>query len=345
MEAPTESNAERKLQHTRTFVDRVALVIIGICLGAGCIELAMWSIYDQPWYDKLTGEQADTSTKGYTRNRFGLRNAPYPIPPPEGSKRTLVFGDSFTFGLGVKNDRYIFPYLLEFMLNERLQGVDADSFHVMNAGIPGSLTGAWLDLWKKMGTAYDPDLVLIVFFLRDGTLTHSIPQFFGVIQEEITERNRISLLYQGSYTYRRIRDNLDRKNVGARYTQAFHDSYFGDESQTKEWRAAQENLLELRDLAVASGAKVAFAIFPVLVELNEHYPFKAICDLLESFARENDMPVLNLLPSYLGHRSDRLWVSSFDQHPNAAGHVIAAEALFPFVSGLLVDSTQPRPQP
>jgi hypothetical protein len=196
-----------------------------------------------------------------------------------------------------------------------------------------------------MGSAYDPDLVLIVFFLRDGTRTHSIPQFFGVIQEEITERNRTSLLYQSSYTYKRIRDNLDRKEVGARYTQAFHDSYFGDESQTKEWREAQRNLLELRDLAVASGAKVAFVIFPVLVELNEKYPFKQICDLLGDFARENDLPVLDLLSAYLGHRSDRLWVSTFDQHPNAAGHIIAAEALFPFVSELLVDDVQSSATP
>jgi len=345
LEAPADSNAHQKRQNTRRFVDRATLLVIGIFAGVGCVELAMWSIYDRPWYDKLTSEQSDTSPKVYTRNAFGLRDNPYPIPPPEGHRRILVLGDSFTFGLGVRNDEQIFTHRLEVMLNEQLAASGVEHFHVMNGGIPGSLTGDWLRLWKRIGSRYDPDLVLIVFFLRDGTLTHSIPQFFGVIQKEITQRNRASWLYRSSYVYRRIRDNLDRKEVGTRYTRAFRDSYFGDESQTKEWRAAQKNLLELRDLARASGARVAFAIFPVLVELDDDYPFRAICDLLEQFARENDLPVLNLLPAFMGQRSDELWVSTFDQHPNAEGHRIAAEALFPFVAELVQNGVPPGVEP
>ena len=341
MESETEAKPAGARDGAFRITEQVALVIASICLGAGLVEAAMWSLYDRPWYDKLTGEQADTSPRDYTKNEFGLRDAPYPLPPPAGQRRILVLGDSFTFGLGVRDDRAIFPHLLEVQLNERLDLPGVESVHVMNGGIPGSLTNRWLALWKRIGNDYRPDLVLIVFFLRDGTKTHSIPDFFGVIQEEITQRNRKSLLYQSSFTWRRIRDNLDRQEVGARYTRRFRESYFGDESQTGEWRAAQSNLLEIRDRVRKSGAQVAMAIFPVLVELTDRYPFTPICDLLEKFARENDMPVLNLLPAFMGRQSDDLWVSTFDQHPNAEGHRIAAQALTPFVSELIAGVASP----
>ncbi|MCH2171026.1 SGNH/GDSL hydrolase family protein [Myxococcota bacterium] len=311
------------------------LVVISVLVGVGVLELVMWSMYDQPWYSKLTGEQADTSPDGYTRNNFGLRGPQIPPQRPDGEFRVLLLGDSFTFGLGERNDDNVFARIVERSLNSDYELPNGGSVRVLNGGIPGSLTDKWLKLWKRIGEEFDPDLVLLVFFLRDGTRTASIPEFFGVIEEEITRRNRDSLLYANSFIYRRIRDNLDRQDVGRRYTRRFQESYFGTEEQTEEWREAQRNLLEIRDLARASGAEVGFVVFPVLVELTEHYPFAKICELLEDFAVENDLPVKNLLPDYLGMDAPDLWVSTYDQHPNAAGHDVAAKSLTPFIADLL----------
>lgn len=327
--------------HSHPVAERIALLILGICLGAGVIEFTMWALYDEPWYLELTKEQADTSARDYRKNNFQLRDDPYPIPPPASHRRILLLGDSFTFGLGVHDDRAIFSERVERQLNRSYSLPDIEYFHVMNGGIPGSLTHRWLELWNKIGDVYQPDLVLIVFFLRDGTRTASIPDFFGVIQQEITQRNRASLLYQASYSYRRFRDNLDRREVGERYTQKFRDSYFGGEQDTEEWRFAQENLREIRDRVRATGAEVGFVVFPILVELNDRYPFLGIVELLEEYATANHMPVLNLLPAYMGKSGPALWVSSYDQHPNAAGHAIAAAEITPFAAELLGASRKP----
>lgn len=47
------------------------------------------------------------------------------------------------------------------------------------------------------------------------------------------------------------------------------------------------------------------------------------------------MPTHDLLPAFLGRDASRLWVSAWDQHPNAEAHAVAAQSLLPFVRGLL----------
>jgi len=96
-------------------------------------------------------------------------------------------------------------------------------------------------------------------------------------------------------------------------------------------------VLEIKKEAEALGARVGFVVYPILVDLAEgrDYPFQEICDLLEQFAVERGMPVLNLLPSVRGQKGPELWVSPLDQHPNEKAHAIAAEAVAPFVARLL----------
>ena len=162
---------------------------------------------------------------------------------------------------------------------------------VINGGIPGSLTQDWLDLWFRVGDRFDPDVVLVVFFLRDGTQMRSIPGFFGRIRKEITNRNRRSSLYQKSFLYRLLRDRIDQASITTSYTRRFQESFVGDWEQTREWRAAKRNLLQIRGLAERRSAVVGLVIFPMLVELNEDNPFRVICDEIEAFANDSKIPV------------------------------------------------------
>ena len=160
------------------------------------------------------------------------------------------------------------------------------------------------------------------------------------IRDEIAVRNRGSFLYRHFYLVRTIRDGLDRKSIGEKFTQGYLQSYFGNEDQTSEWRRAQANLLKLQELARERSIPVGFVIFPILLDLNEAYPFRQICDLLEEFATQHGFPVHNLLPAFMGEDAPNLWVSAGNQHPNSRGHRIAADSMFPFVKGLL-DSLPP----
>ena len=321
----------------RTLVARLGLMLLGTLIGVGLAELIARAAWSAPWYERLEDEQRPPPHL-YESNEYGLRDDDFVSPKPPGSQRVLVLGDSFTFGLGVEDRRRVFPELLEADLNAQAGG----GVDVLNGGNPGSLPHHWLKLWDLVAEAYDPDLVLLVFFLRDGTDTGYAPAFFKPIRDEIAQRNRESRAYQLSYLYRVLRDRRDRKNVAEKYTRRFDRAYFGSAEETAEWRRAQEDVIELQRRALQRGTRVGFVVFPVLAELDGTYPFRAICDLLVTFAERNRMPVHNLLPDYLGLAAADLWVSGLNQHPNARGHRIAADALLPFVRQLLA-APSPRP--
>ena len=313
----------------------LGLVCLQIALvGAGVEGLARLA-YRPPWYDRLIATQTESQARQYRKNADGLRDRDYG-PKAPGERRILVLGDSFTYGIGVDEDAP-FPRLLERELNEA-GGATSHRVEVLNGGIPGSLTTQWLSLLLRVQARFDPDVVLVVFFLRDGTRITLKEDFFDPIRAGIVERNRASGAYRHSYAYRMVRDRLDQKDVARAYIELFDRSYFGDPKETQEWTTAEQNIAEIRDRARRRGAAVGLVVFPVLVELDRPYPFERICEHVTRFGSANGLPTFDLLPAFRGRDATRLWVSPLDQHPNAEAHEIAARAMLPFVRGLLEQS-------
>lgn len=313
-----------------------------VALAEGVVR----ATYQAPWYEQLYQEQASNLNVDYRTNAAGLRDRDDPgASKGVAERRILVLGDSFTFGAGVSDDAAVFPELLERRINEDpLPGVE--KIQVLNGGLPGSLTQQWLELARGIGEQYQPDVVLVVFFLRDGTTTTSMGSFFEPVRDEIVARNQRSRLYRLSHLYRAIRDHKDRLLVADRYTREILDSYFGSGERTGEWGRAKQNLLALAQFAGERSAAFGLVIFPILVELDEDYPFEPVCDLLEAFAASNGIPVLSLLPAFRGQQAPELWVSGYDQHPNAKAHLIAANAILPFARTLLLSAeSRSAPQP
>ena len=90
----------------------------------------------------------------------------------------LVLGDSFTYGSGVPDESAPFPRVIE----RTLGGVE-----VLNGGLPASLPGQWLRLWRGAGRRFEPDAVVIVFFLRDGTRISSRGMFDEVRASDLVK--------------------------------------------------------------------------------------------------------------------------------------------------------------
>lgn len=315
----------------RTTVKILLASLLGVLLLEGGVRL----FYAEPWYQRLLEEQIGRQKKSYRRNRLDLRDRNYDEPKTSATRRVLILGDSFAHGSGVFDEDAIFPEVLEQRLNRdsRLPGVDR--VDILNGAIDGSLTSAWLELYREVEDSFDPDLVLFVFFLRDGTEIGSLGAFFGPIRHQIAERNEDSSWYRYCYLYRVVRDSQDRRDIQTAYIERFRRAYFGGSAETAEWRLARKNLLEIRRLAEARGARVGLVVFPVLVELAGDYPFQAICAEILRFCEEAGIPAMNLLDAYRGKQATELWVSSLDQHPNVEGHRIAADGIEPFLLELL----------
>lgn len=319
-------------------LQNLALLCFGLFWGLAVGEGISRILYTRPWYEQLVAEQVQPNdwTAAIQRNALGLRDRDYPTTKPVHGKRVLMLGDSFTYGSGVADNAAIFPRLLEKQLNAEFaeRGV---TIEVLNGGIPGSLTDDWVELLEKTKDAFQPDVIVVVFFLRDGTRTSAADSFFVPIRNEITSQNQNSFVYQNVYLYRLFTDARDRSYLSEKYAKALNESYLGNDLQTQEWRTAQFNIRKIKAMGEETNTKVGLVVFPLLAELNDRYPFKAVCDVIAKFGADNEIPTHSLLPAYLGMNAPDLWVSALNQHPNARGHEIAADALLPFIKQLLTE--------
>jgi len=93
-----------------------------------------------------------------TINSHGLRGPDRAYAKPEGVRRILILGDSYTFGYGVSDDE-TYPAFLE----TKLQAEPGD-FQVINMGVNAYGTDQEYLTLLKEGTNYDPDIVVLAFF-------------------------------------------------------------------------------------------------------------------------------------------------------------------------------------
>ncbi len=318
-------------------VRNFTVVIFGMLIGLVIAEGVSRITYTRPWYLSLLEEQNRNNSQILVRkNSFGLRDQDYPVVKPPNSKRVLILGDSFTFGVGVADDAAIFPELLEKQLNTEFaeQGM---TIEILNGGIPASLTNNWVDVLEHAKYLSKFDVILIVFFLRDGTRTFDIESFFNPIRNELEMKNQEAFLYQYSYLFRWYQDFRDRTYLSEKYSNALNEAYLGGHEQTQEWEIAKANILRIKATSEEIDARVGLVVFPVLAELNDNYPFKEIFEVIIGFSTENGIPTHSLLPAFMGRNEPELWVSSFDQHPSMLAHEIAANSILPFLRQLLKD--------
>ena len=100
-----------------------------------------------------------------TTDRRGFRGLrPHSLQKPEGTRRILILGDSFTFGVGVE-DEETFPAAAEAALNRGT--ATPDRYETLNAGCPGWGTENALAFWLERGRSLDVDLLVLAFFRND----------------------------------------------------------------------------------------------------------------------------------------------------------------------------------
>lgn len=107
---------------------------------------------------EFSGKYVTVST-----NKFGLRGKEISKAKPEKTKRILVLGDSYTFGVYVENYE-TYPWVLERFYNEDTRR--SDKIEVINAGYADGWSPdehyAWL---VNRGLEFQPDIIVYGFFI------------------------------------------------------------------------------------------------------------------------------------------------------------------------------------
>jgi hypothetical protein len=117
-----------------------------------------------------------------TTNRLGFRGREVPVPKSPGTRRVLVLGDSFPFGVGV-SDTDCFPVQTENLLNalpttETQRTASSPVWEVVNLGCPGWGTENELAFWQQKGRDLEADLLVVAFYKNDfsDNMRHSLFQ-------------------------------------------------------------------------------------------------------------------------------------------------------------------------
>jgi len=260
------------------------------------------------------------ATLTYRINSLGFRGPETTPEKPRGLFRIVGLGDSFTFGTGVRQED-VFLACLQDRLNA---GLDEARYEVLNLGIMGYDTRPEVELLKHYGLEFQPDLVVICFFLNDtgAASTHTVfnePAYIAKILPWWRKSSRLlDHLLSGFERKKEVATLL------AKYEASFEDGAEG-------WISAKAALRELKVLADQTPFKLMLTIFPVLYRLSDDYPFASIHAKIKTYTESLGIPTLDFQPAFEGYHGSELWVHPCNQHPNEVGHRIAGEALYRFI--------------
>jgi lysophospholipase L1-like esterase len=305
-----------------------------------------------PGFQGRITNQAEFDTAVAT-NREGLRG-PEVGPKPAGSLRILAIGDSFTFGVGARQDE-TWPARLE----KRMPNVQ-----VLNAGAPGFGVPDEVAWFEAHGAGLQPDLVVVAVFLAndlqdaspdqpkvavvDGSLV--VPGETGGLRRWLYYHSHLFRLLKSSVLEGRVRSLLGLKEPWATRELRAEFSLYGPELPEEIRKGAEATEAAVGRLA-SRGIPVAAVLIPSLPQVDARR-WTALLDrfgldpashdprrpnrLFRAIFERHGVPVLDLTDTFESavRQGQRIYYP-IDQHLTPAGYDLMARTIGDFLPGAL----------
>lgn len=240
-------------------------------------------------------------------NSSGFRGRERRITKPASASRVAFLGDSFTLGIGVRDDDTL-PAQFERAMRQRHPGLQA-----LNFGISDSSTPRQIELLENQVVRFQPDVVILVLFLNDvgrrGTT------------EFLTSGKMFARFRRRSFFLNALIGSFEAAHLHEEMVEHYRSGYFDGH---QGWEAVKAAIQKGRELSVARDFEWVVALYPVLYRLDEQYPFDEVHRAIARFCQSAHIPFVDLLDSLRGQRDLDLWVHRTDQHPNERAHALAA---------------------
>lgn len=279
----------------------------------------------------------------YKTNSLGLRDGEYSFQKPS-IHRILCLGDSITEGAAFSNDK-TYPKLIEKKLNSELSG---KHFEVINAGISDYGIEQECILLEKKGLRYNPNTVILGYYLNDGRgfvpskaiyneklenilneskflylLDRCIMKYKIKYQYKIWEKNRHGWIpFYEKGTWRINRDEryklieLAKRDWGLAWT---------DEG----WKRTEFFLRKILDSSKNHKFRLVVLALPVSVQLYADYDDKYMFipqEKLKEFCRDNDITFIDMLPILRKFKESDVY--SDQCHYTSFGLELVSQAVF-----------------
>lgn len=257
-------------------------------------------------------------------NSFGMRSAEPVAPGIDGICTIAVLGDSFTFGMSIDQEQ-IYPNILESAYRQRH---GEQSLQVLNFGVKGYGTREELLVLKYKALDWDPDLVIIGYYLNDPELRYpwNLQNYFRKPQW---------------WQYSNILRNLAKVREGRKILEIGGGDYFKylHFTEGEPWESVAADFREIGQLAKENDFPVLLVIFPhvTIADWPKNYLYAEIHAQVTREAEKHNFAVLDLFDAYSIHAAKNLIVEPGDAHPSPLGHSIAGTRIFSYIEdrGLL----------
>jgi hypothetical protein len=113
-------------------------------------------------------------------NALGMHDTEHSLQKPPNSYRVLMMGDSYIHAIQV-DEKYTAHQVLENYLKQ-LDPAQEIQFEVISGGVTGWGTGQQLIYYREQGRQFQPDLVLLMFFIGND-FENNLPGHVLTIQE------------------------------------------------------------------------------------------------------------------------------------------------------------------
>ena len=283
-------------------------------------------------------------------NSDGLRDREYG-EKANNTFRILLLGDSFTFDVG--NDlKDSYGRLLERKLNSYNTNI---KFEVVNAGVFGYDTIQELDLFMRLRKKYNPDLVLVQFYIND--VSQNYENFKKKYEKSISDRIKLIRFVRGIIKLLFLQNEFQISNS---LIEVIPRNFLSKQYSDKEiigWEVTEKILLEMRNQAESQKKKIAIIIIPqwgqiflnytyainksfltssikdfIKFEMNnmEKYNLNKPNEILKNFGNENNVTIIDPLPEFkrLSIKNENLYLLPINEHLNRKGNQVVADIIY-----------------
>ncbi len=333
-----------RTRRLRMFGARLALIGLGVAIGASLLEIAARMlglapgidpiVVDKPWASFVSSSNRTlryVPMPGRTGiNTYGIRDFEYPLEKPDDTFRIVVIGDSIAFGYCNPTEFLPIEKTFAKVLERDLASAPFAGqrrVEVINASVSGYDTLQEVEFLRVKGLAFEPDIVLVAYCLNDSEdSSEELDVFRGKeswhaigllgVQGAETLFLKSHLLRAIWYRLLRSRDETTSETPAA---------------GVADRRA--RGFDQLRALGYEEGFETVVALFPNLYSFQpyqyreEHLETRRVA-LARSFA------VLDLLPAFnraSAGDASRIRGRCTSVHPDEYGHRVAAEAIARFL--------------
>jgi len=289
----------------------------------------------------LVPEQTSfTADEPVSINALGLRGPLVPRARPDGTLRILVLGDSVAFGFGV-SDANVLGVRAARRLGDA--GIAAEA---VNAGVPSYNLAQAIQFLDRECERYSPDWVAAVLSWNDfsdksgvsvaedgrllsagetqppGARWTTSPRAYAV--RNTLKQSRLL------YAARRLFASPPRSETAHR--QAVLGGHSTAEIE-RGWREFNDAVADLARVSARCRTRPVILALPFRSLLEGQHPNSTYPLRARQAAESHAIPIIDLEPEFRRAVSERrpLFLPYDEDHPNAAGHDLAAQALARFV--------------